>query len=348
MRTIDIIAGSKEAELAYSLYKQACEERDMLHTPLIAQDFEEKFLRQTEGMKKITLLLEGGMAFASGVADQLTGKLFVTMVVTEKSCRRQGFGRAVLYALEKRLLEQDGKMEQDGEIEHGFKIEHGDKIEDGFKKELEISFFNPITLPWRVPGGIRVEHPNTPGVDVCSDAYIFLKNCGYRDFAMQNSYYLDLSDYKLPADMEEKRLQLEKEGFTFIFYDQDIHTGMEKMLQDFQNPLWEKELLSEPAEDKGGRPILVPVYQGRVCGFAGPLDVEKSKRGYFAGIGVDETFRGRGLAKVLFCLMCDELKERGAEFMTLFTGENNPARNIYEAVGFSIIRSWADMRKKQF
>ena len=327
MRTIDIIAGSKEAELAYSLYKQACEERDMLHIPLVARDFEEKFLRQTEGMKKITLLLEGGMAFASGVADQLTGKLFVTMVVTEKSCRRQGFGRAVLYALEKRLMEQDGKM------------------------ELEISFFNPITLPWRIPGGmraegIRAEHPNTPGVDVCSGAYIFLKNCGYRDFAMQNSYFLDLSDYKLPADMAEKRVQLEKEGFTFIFYDPDIHTGMEKMLQDFQNPLWEKELLSEPAEDKGGRPILVPVYEGRVCGFAGPLDVEKSKRGYFAGIGVDEAFRGRGLAKVLFCLMCDELKERGAEFMTLFTGENNPARNIYEAVGFSIIRSWADMRKK--
>ena len=39
------------------------------------------------------------------------------------------------------------------------------------------------------------------------------------------------------------------------------------------------------------------------------------------------------------------LKAMGASFMTLFTGENNPARNIYEAAGFTVVRTWADMRK---
>ena len=39
------------------------------------------------------------------------------------------------------------------------------------------------------------------------------------------------------------------------------------------------------------------------------------------------------------------LKEQGASFMSLYTGEDNPARNIYEAAGFKIVRSWADMRK---
>ena len=64
-------------------------------------------------------------------------------------------------------------------------------------------------------------------------------------------------------------------------------------------------------------------------------------------LGVYDESLVKPLAEVLFCLLCEGLKERGAEFMTLFTGENNPARNIYEAVGFSIIRSWADMRKRQ-
>ena len=36
----------------------------------------------------------------------------------------------------------------------------------------------------------------------------------------------------------------------------------------------------------------------------------------------------------------------GAGYMTLFTGEANPARNIYEAAGFRIVRTWADMRKE--
>lgn len=319
MKTIEILPGSQESEQAYRLFSKACQEREMLHLPLTREGFEEKFLQQKEGMEKITLLLEEGGAFASGVVDQLTGKLFLTMVVTEKSCRRKGLGRAVLIALEKRLMEQ------------------------GDKHDLEISFFNPIVLSWSAK---EVTHPNTPGVDIQSDAYIFFKNCGYRDFAIQNSYYLDLSAYQLPEDMEEKRAHLEKEGITFTFYVPGVHRGMEQMLRDFQNPLWEKEILSEINAKAGGRPILVPVYQGRVCGFAGPLDVEESKRGYFAGIGIDEAFRGKGLAKVLFCHLCSGLKDRGAEYMTLFTGENNPARNIYEAVGFSILHTWADMRKK--
>ena len=32
--------------------------------------------------------------------------------------------------------------------------------------------------------------------------------------------------------------------------------------------------------------------------------------------------------------------------MSLYTGENNPARNIYEAAGFRIARAFADMRKE--
>ena len=334
MKITEIIAESREAEQAYLMFSQSCKEREMLHLILSRKEFEDKFLRQQEGMEKITLLLEDGFAFASGVVDHLTGKLFVTIVVTDKSLRRKGFGRAVLSALEKQLMER------------------------GHNTELEISFFNPVPLPWSAPGQKSVTHPNTPGVDIQSNAYIFLKNCGYRDFAMQNSYFLNLSDYKVPADMEEKSIRLSGEGYSFTFFDPGVHRGMEKMMRDFQNPLWEKEILSISTElsesnfvsssagNIGERPILVPVYQGQVCGFAGPLDVEESKRGYFAGIGIDKTFRGKGLAKVLFCYLCRGLKEKGAEYMTLFTGENNPARNIYEDVGFSIIHTWADMRKR--
>ena len=47
----------------------------------------------------------------------------------------------------------------------------------------------------------------------------------------------------------------------------------------------------------------------------------------------------------MFASLCIGLKEIGAQFMTLFTGENNPARNIYEAAGFKIVKSFADMRK---
>lgn len=138
----------------------------------------------------------------------------------------------------------------------------------------------------------------------------------------------------------------EKLQKSYKFFCRGLDIRVKEMLASFQNPLWEKEILSEPGKEEGGRNILVPVKEGRVCGFTGPLDVEKSGRGYFAGIAVDEGVRGKGVAKVLFCELCTGLKNEGASFMTLFTGEQNPARKIYEAAGFQIVRSWADMRKE--
>ena len=81
-------------------------------------------------------------------------------------------------------------------------------------------------------------------------------------------------------------------------------------------------------------------------GFTGPLAVQPSGRGYFTGIAVHPDCRGGGAGKVLFSSLCESLRDMGAGYMTLFTGEANPARNIYEAAGFRIVRTWADMRKE--
>lgn len=32
--------------------------------------------------------------------------------------------------------------------------------------------------------------------------------------------------------------------------------------------------------------------------------------------------------------------------MSLYTGDTNPARHIYESSGFKIVRTWANMRKE--
>ncbi len=126
----------------------------------------------------------------------------------------------------------------------------------------------------------------------------------------------------------------------------DMMEGMTDLIDHLGNSMWRKSILGEPFPADGGRPILVPVKDGRVLGFAGPLDVERSGRGYFSGIAVDPSARGRGVAKVLFSALCANLRAIGAGYMTLFTGEDNPARRIYEAAGFTIVKSWADMKKE--
>lgn len=309
----------------YDIYHKAVEEKELLHKELSYEEFIRKFFSPEPEIRKIVVANEGG--FAAGCVEGSGGKLFITLVGVEEGQRRKGFGRAILSELEELLKE-----------------EHRD-VNAG--SPTEISFFNPQIFTWEVPGRAGVTHPNAPGVDTASGAYLFLKNCGYRDFACQNSYYLPLTAYEYPSDMEKKKAALAEKGFTFVAYDREKHGGMEEMIKGLGNPMWERDILKEPAGKEGGRPILIPVYNGRVCGFTGPLDVEESGRGFFAGIAIDAAYRGNGMAKVLFCELCAGLKNLGAEYMTLFTGENNPARNIYEAAGFSIVRSWVDMRKEK-
>ncbi len=310
-----------DIKIIYNLYMQSIRLGECLFESMDISEFQDKLFIKRENMDSIHIMEKDGKAFASGCIDYKTGKAFITLIVVEQKHRRKGIGKSILKLMEEKLISVGGFQ------------------------SIELSFFNPIMFSWRIPGE-NANHPNIPGVDMESGAYLFFKSCGYEDFAIQNCYYLSLSDYEHRIIVEEKKENLRKNGISFEIYDRKIHSNMKELIEGFKNPMWLKDILLEKSVDEGGRPILVPVYMGAVCGFTGPLDVESNGRGYFAGIGIDAAYRGKGIATVLFCTLCKELKEMGASYMTLFTGENNPARNIYESAGFVVVRTFADMRKK--
>lgn len=312
-----------EAPAAKELFNScvACEE--VLYKPFATQgDFDRFFLdRGDKETDTVCLCAEEG--FAAGCYTAHNQKAYVTFVAVRPESRRQGFGKALLTALEGALMERSG-----------------DAV-----RTYEISFFNPMNFTWTIPGVGGHEHPNAPGADVCSTSYIFLKNCGYRDFACQNSYHIDLADYQFPPDIRRRIQALKEKGIEITRYDPARHIGLEELMDDFNNDLWRNEILENAALPGGGKPLLIVDWDGRAMGFTGPLDVQENGRGYFAGIAVHSACRGQGAGKVLFSYLCSSLGELGARYMTLFTGEQNPARNIYEAAGFHIVRTWADMRK---
>lgn len=324
---IELTRESKLLKRAWELFETLIAKGEILQESLTEEEFVEKVFLKQEELRCIGLASQDCTGFAFGCTDFTQKKNFITLIMVKEEERRKGIGNALLNALEEKLQEQ---QKISGEI---------------WKSRCEISFFNPITFSWKIPGK-QANHPNMPGVDIASGSRVFFEKAGYHVFAVQNSYYLSLKDYESSETIAKKKEELKKEGIIFDSYDAKSHKGMREMLVSFQNPLWEKEILSEPGRAEGGRTIIVPVKDGKVCGFTGPLDVEKEGRGYFAGIAVDESVRGKGVAKVLFCELCTGLKEQGASFMTLFTGEQNPARKIYEAAGFQIVQSWVDMRKE--
>lgn len=313
-------------ESMYSLFAQSIDDGDMVHKKISKKEFAQKIFAGSSYVEPVVLAGSQGEGFICGCTDRIQKKRFMTMIIVNKAMRQKGLGTALVKALEKEFYKDRLSFENSGSI------------------AVELSFFNPSAFEWKIPG-YNASHPNVPGVDPDSLAYVLLEHLGYKTFAVQNSYFLSLENYVPEPEIVKKKRELEAQGITFEIYNKNIHKGMEAVLKELGNPLWEKEVLSEAPAAQGGRPVLVPVLDGHVQGFTGPLEVAFDGRGYFAGIGIGTRLRGKGVAKVLFCELCTALKAMGASFMTLFTGENNPARNIYEAAGFTVVRTWADMRK---
>lgn len=317
----EVQKGSPGVAVIQKLWADCVGEEGFAYKLLSLEELEGKLMGPMDKVHKLTFLHESGRAFVSGTYVDGEKYGYITMLIVEKESRRQGLGKEMLNALET-------------EIKSRYQVE-----------EMRIIFFNPVTLVWEVPGHPGCEHPNSPGVDVTSAAYKFFQANGYQKMATQNSYFIELKNYEFPQAMQEKEAQLNADGYFIRPYDPETMHGMEEMILGLNNPMWTRDILGEPEPKDGGRPILVPEKDGVVLGFTGPLDVEPSGRGFFAGIAVDSRARGRGVAKVLFSALCRGLRGVGASYMTLFTGEENPARRIYEAAGFTIVKTWEDMKK---
>ncbi|MFZ2538371.1 MAG: GNAT family N-acetyltransferase [Oscillospiraceae bacterium] len=261
-----------------------------------------------------------GFANASYNSDVNVG--YITFIVVDKQNRRRGIGRALMEKLQDELY----------------------SLSNNTLERYDVTFFNPINLEWCVPNTQGHDHPNAPGVDVSSDGYMFLKNCGYRDTVYQNSFYQSLENYKLSSKIKERIESLKQQDITITFYDKNKHFGLDELFTDLGNEQWREIIISNVTKPGGGYPVLIAEHKGNVVGFTGPLYAQSSGRGYFAGIGVHSEYRNFGLGKALFSSLCTSLKDLGADFMTLFTGETNPARNIYETSGFKIVKTWADMQ----
>ena len=220
-------------------------------------------------------------------------------------------------------------------------------LRDEYKSErIDIVFHNPAHLPWIIPGS-QDGHPCAPGIASDSPAARLLLSRGYTEWCAQISYYMSLSEYALPEGNKEKLSSLKQSGIKITYYDPDQQHGLAELFDAIKNPGWKKTVLAHLDQ-----PIVVAVDEnadGLVIGYTGPLSQVREGngiRGNFCGIGTHPDYRGRGIATLIFCEMCRHHSEHGATFMSLYTGENNPARRVYEAAGCHAVARWSNLRLK--
>ncbi|MCK9537380.1 MAG: GNAT family N-acetyltransferase [Bacilli bacterium] len=245
---------------------------------------------------------------------------YITCVAVDKNYWRKGIGTTILHTLEN-FLKQRGKT---------------------FVRNL---FFNPVKLEWYVPGYCRHEHPNAPAIPFNSPFYFLLLANGYNVNGQEDAYHVDLKNYCLPDAVVERMRANEADGYTITIYDSSKHYGFDELFAALKSEDWRNQINNNLKKDKPN-PILIAQKDGEILGFTGPLSTLSSGRAYLAGLAVHPKAQRRGLGKSLFCMLCEESKKNGAEFMTLHTGVTNPAREIYLYAGMRVVQSFAIMRKE--
>lgn len=245
---------------------------------------------------------------------------YLVAIFVEKGCRRKGIGKQLMGALE-------------------------DAFRANGKKTIAMTSVSPIDLEWRIPNTPGHDHNNVPGVDKECDGYPFLSALGFQDTIREVAMYLDLSKYQEPSFVKEKQQKLREEGIQTGRYDVSLHYDFDRMCTRVGSEYWRKVLQDETAKENP-RPILAATTpDGYIVGFTGPVDRQESGRGWFTGICTDPEYEGRGIASVLFNLLMQEFIQVGADFSTLFTGEENWAQKVYRRAGFDVVRTFSYMSK---
>lgn len=211
------------------------------------------------------------------------------------------------------------------------------------KRQAEVLFFNPIKLKWNIPSAPQHEHNNAPGISKDQPLYDALIARGYVDRATQCGMYLRLGNFSVPEDMTSKEVKANSKGYYVTPYAPALHNGLEATLAALQNPQWEKDVVSYV---KDGAPLIAAVHGNEVVGFAGPIISEPNGRAFFCGIGVHPEHKGHGLGSVLFFRMVEAFQHVGCQYISLFTGSNNPALRIYQKAGFSIEKQFSILRRE--
>lgn len=241
---------------------------------------------------------------------------YLNMLVVDSNYQKQGIGSTLLDLGEKYL-------------------------KDNGKKEVTLSHSCPIKLSWYVDKE-KHEHNKAPGIKKESYGLKFLKKRGYAVQQEELSYYRNLKDFTLADEVKIQAENLEKEGITFTFFNQLRHSGYSEMFERLEDPSFYKKFIDGIQE---GKDILVAVDQTQVCATAGTIFREENGRGFFSALAVDPLYQGRHIGNVLFGKLCLALKEKQADYMTLFVTKDNHARRIYERAGFKVVQEWSIMNK---
>jgi len=297
-----------------------------IYAELSNEEFTSKFLNNPDYKEEGSVVACDGdkiVGFGNAIyrlgTDPAVQPGYITMIVVKIEYQRKGIGTQILKYLEA-FLKAEGRT---------------------FIRNF---FGSPINLKWYVPGYDKHEHAGAPAVPYNTPYYYLLLANRYVSNGQQDAFHVDLTKFEMPQPVLDKIAENEKDGYTITYYDPKLHYGFEEMFDALNHDGFRMAVRNVLAQENPA-PLLIAQKDGEILGFTGPVRTEPSGRAFLAGVAIHPKAQKRGLGKTMFCELCNRSKQNGATFMTLFTGSDNRARNIYLYAGLKIVQSFNVMRK---
>ncbi|MBV9864185.1 MAG: GNAT family N-acetyltransferase [Abitibacteriaceae bacterium] len=188
-------------------------------------------------------------------------------------------------------------------------------------------------------------HYFIPGVDVKAydSGLRFFKKHSYQEVYRPLAMETSLWDRQPPRWVQERKVQLEKEGMTFTFYDMDLTLALLEFAgREFGGDWVRFARDAMNAILKGDAPTRLAIahQQGIVLGFS---HYENER---FGPIGVAATQRGHGIGKVLMYQTLQGMREQGLRTAWFLWTDDATAQRIYVDAGFKEVRRFALLRKE--
>lgn len=313
-----------DLQTVVNLFNEAI--KDTIYAEMTCEEFESKIINNANYKNEGSFVAKDGdkiIGFGNAIyqlkSDPKTSGGYIGLIFVDKAYRRMKVGTSLLQKMES-YLKSEGRL---------------------FVRNY---FGCPYNLKWYVPGYDKHEHAGSPAVPYNTAYYFLLLKNRYISNGQIDGFHVDLTKFELSDEIKKTIEENEKDGYKITYYDKNKHYGFDEMFDALGHEGFRatvNKIISRENHD----PLIIVEKENEILGFTGPVKTEVSGRASLAGVAIHPKAQGRKLGKTMFCMLCKWSKDNGGKFMTLFTGSDNEARNIYLYAGLSIVQSFNIMRK---
>lgn len=143
----------------------------------------------------------------------------------------------------------------------------------------------------------------------------------------------DLSEYQMPESIRERKIRLEKEGFSFVPFESAYSGQLLEFLRENFSVGWRVHVMRAMQKKSLEEQCILCLRDGKVAGYVQRgIGGDEYRYGPF---GVAPAYRNQGLGSVLAHTMWKSMKERGMKRVYFRSTEMN-GRRFYERQGMKV------------